>query len=75
LISLERLYIKIETLRRQLEYAKEAHAKEIWTWQQYWPHTSHEVRKQIHVERKVNELDPDFSFQDAVDAWQVPESQ
>jgi hypothetical protein len=56
-----------------VESAKEAQAKEIWTWQQLWPYVGLDIMKRVQIERKVNELDPDFSFQAAVDSWVRPE--
>ena len=57
-----------------MERAKEAQAKEIWTWQQLWPYVDLHIKKRVQMERKVNEIDPDFSFQAAVDSWVPPES-
>lgn len=44
----------------------EMHAAEIWTVEQLIPHVPPQTVERILIERRVNEMDSDFSFSKAV---------
>lgn len=50
----------------ELKKLKERIAKLVWEVFQLRNHVTPEIRQQILMERTVNELDPDFSFLEAV---------
>jgi hypothetical protein len=70
LLALELLYIKIETLRRELrnekQFHREAQAREVWTINQFSKHVSSDTAEQILIDRKVLGMDRDFSFEKAI---------
>jgi hypothetical protein len=45
---------------------REARACQVWVMKQFLPHVPSEVSEQVWIERRVNMMDPDFSFQKAV---------
>jgi hypothetical protein len=66
LTALDLLYI---TIAKQKTWKRNWHedvAREVWTWKQLLLHVSPEVAEGIMVERKVNMMDPDFSFRKAI---------
>lgn len=72
LLALEALYRKIETLKRKLDQEKqfhrEAQAREVWTINQFLTQVRSDRASSILIDRKVNDMDPDFSFEKAVAA-------
>jgi hypothetical protein len=70
LLALETLYIRIHTLQRQLarekEFHQEAEAREVWTINQFLKDVPPEQAQAILIDRKVNDMDPDFSFVKAI---------
>lgn len=67
---LDLLYTKISRLEKQLEQLerwKKLSYLETWTWMQLLPHVPPEIRRRVHVERTVNRMDPDFSFEREVE--------
>lgn len=70
LLGLQNLYRTISTLKRELEREKqwhrEAQAREIWTINQFLKHVSAEQAEAILIDRKINDMDPDFSFVKAI---------
>jgi len=66
LLSLELLYVEQAKLKRQIDNYREAVAREIWTWQQLSELVPFEAKEKIAVERRINMMDPDFSFSKSV---------
>jgi len=66
LLALQNLYLEIrrlnQILARAYEARKEADAREVWTINQFLKHVPAEIADQILIDRKVNEMDADFSF-------------
>jgi hypothetical protein len=67
--ALQGLYRQLKTLERQLErekqFHREAQAREVWTINRFLTHVSSEQAEAILIDRKVNNMDPDFSFENA----------
>lgn len=61
-MHLEMLYQFQSALEAKVRELKEARAMEAWTWQQMLARVPPEIAEQILIDRKVNEMDPDFSF-------------
>lgn len=76
LLALEALYRKIKTLQTQLDqekqFLREAEAREVWTINRFLKHVSYEQGETILIDRKVNDMDPDFSFEKAITTKAVP---
>ena len=53
-------------LNRTKEKLREALACQVWLMKQFLPHTGPEVAEHIWIERRVNIMDPDFSFRKAI---------
>jgi hypothetical protein len=70
LLALQDLFRTISTLKRELEREKqwhrEAQAREVWTINQFLKHVSPEQGQAVLIDRKVNDMDPDFSFVKAI---------
>lgn len=70
LLALETIYIKIESLQRALaqekQFHREAQAREVWTINQFLKQIPPELAESILIDRKVNGMDPDFSFEKAL---------
>jgi hypothetical protein len=70
LTALETLYIRIANLKRQLasekQFHREAQAREVWTINQLLKELPQEKAEPILINRKVNDMDPDFSFEEAI---------
>lgn len=62
LATLDAHYQVEAALEAKLRQQKEARAMEAWTWQQMLPHVPPEIAEQILIDRKINEMDADFSF-------------
>ena len=76
LLALERLYIKIQNLEADLDrekaFHREAQAREAWTVIQFLKHVSSETAENVLIERKVNDMDRDFSFEQAISGLDSP---
>src|SRR5438128_9035058 len=70
LLALEALYRKIEMLQHDLaqekQFHQEAQAREVWTINQFLKTLPREQAEPILINRKVNDMDPDFSFEAAL---------
>ncbi len=70
LLALERLYLKIEMLQRDLarekKFHREAQAREVWTVNQFLKVLPREEAESILINRQVNDMDRDFSFEAAL---------
>jgi hypothetical protein len=69
LLALEALYRKIEMLQHDLaqeQFHREAQAREVWTINQFLKVLPRELAQPILINRKVNDMDPDFSFEAAL---------
>lgn len=66
LLALEALYRKIERLQHELnqekQFHREAQAREVWTINQFLKKIPRDQADEILINRKVNEMDADFSF-------------
>ncbi len=70
--ALENLYVQIHNLKQAValreKWIKEAEAREVWTINQLLPLVQNfEAAERVLINRKVNDIDPDFSFCDAVE--------
>src|SRR5437763_17080152 len=67
LLALEALYRKIEMLQHDLaqgkQFHREAQAREVWTINQFLKQIPSDFAEPILIDRKVNDMDPDFSFE------------
>jgi hypothetical protein len=67
---LDWLYAKIEILQQQLArekaYRLEAEARELWTAKQFLKVVPPDEAQRILIDRRVNNMDPDFSFEAAL---------
>jgi hypothetical protein len=67
---LDWLYQKIEILQQQLArekaYRREAEAREFWIAKQFLKLVPPDEAQRILIDRKVNIMDPDFSFEAAL---------
>lgn len=67
---LEWLYTKIEILQHQLtqekQFHREAQAREVWTINEFLKVVPRDEAEPILINRKVNDIDPDFSFEAAL---------
>ena len=68
LTALDWLYTKIAILQEQVQRMSKHAYLETWTWMQLLPHVPPEIRERVDVERTVNRMDPDFSFEQAVES-------
>jgi hypothetical protein len=70
LLALEALYRKIEMLQQELaqekQFHREAQAREVWTINQFLKQIPSDRAEPILINRKVNDMDPDFSFERAL---------
>lgn len=70
LLTIEALYRKIEMLQHDLaqekQFHREAQAREVWTINQFLRVLPHEEAEPVLINRKVNDMDPDFSFEAAL---------
>jgi hypothetical protein len=70
LTALETLYLRIKTLQRKLDrekqFHREAQAREVFTINQFLQHVSSEQAEAILIDRQVNDMDADFSFEKAI---------
>ncbi len=70
LVQLELLYLEIQNLNRRIasleRWQREGDAREVWTINQLLLHVPAETAERILVDRKVNDMDPDFSFCEAL---------
>ena len=70
LTELETLYLRIKTLERKLDrekqYHREAQAREAWTIDRFLGHVLPQQAEAILIDRQVNDIDPDFSFEKAI---------
>lgn len=68
--ALEVVYMRIAELERALAREKqhhtEAQAREVWTMNKFLEHVPEEAVEGILIDRKVNDMDPDFSFINAI---------
>jgi hypothetical protein len=51
---------------KRIEELNEDVAREIWTWKQLLEHVPQEIKEKIGIERRINMMDPDFSFSKVV---------
>ncbi|HET9713270.1 MAG TPA: hypothetical protein VFP64_15355 [Pyrinomonadaceae bacterium] len=63
-----KLFSDIRILRASLTETETLCFKALWEILQLRRHVPEEILEQIRVDKKVNELDPDFSFEHAVKA-------
>lgn len=70
LLTLEMLYRKIEMVQHALaqekQFHREAQAREVWTINQFLKQIPSDQAEPILINRKVNDMDPDFSFERAL---------
>ena len=70
LSALEALYRKIEMVQHELaqekQFHREAQAREVWTINEFVKQTPSDLAEPILINRKVNDMDPDFSFERAL---------
>ena len=70
LLAIEALYRKIEILQHDLAQEKQFHregqCREVWTINQFLKALPREEAEPILINRKVNDMDPDFSFEAAL---------
>jgi len=70
--AVEALYRQLKTLERELQrekrFHREAQAREVWTINRFLTQVSSEQSEAILIDRKVNDMDPDFSFEQAISA-------
>ena len=70
LLAIEALCRKIEILQHDLAQEKQFHregqCREVWTINQFLKALPREEAEPILINRKVNDMDPDFSFEAAL---------
>jgi hypothetical protein len=70
LLALDALYRKVEMVQQELaqekQFHREAQAREVWTINQFLKLMPSDHAETILINRKVNDMDPDFSFEQAL---------
>lgn len=65
--ALETLFAEIARLEDQTAWWKEEAAKAVWVWKKLIDHVPSEIADQVFIDVDVaKDLDPDFSFLEAV---------